>query len=328
MKRPPVSGLTWASDVGQEEGAPADFGHISVLYQSVLEYSSVRPGGCYLDGTLGLGGHAAAILEASSPDGRLLGMDRDPEALSTARQRLAPYGDRAVLVHASYAEMGQQAAHLGFEQLDAILLDLGLSSRQLDDPNRGFSFRYDGPLDMRFDPSDDRSAASLVNELSADELADILYRYGEERDSRRIARAIISARPLGSTKELAAVVSSAVRRREPGIHPATRTFQALRIAVNRELEALAVALPQSVELLRPGGRLLVIAFHSLEDRIVKRFLQREARDCICPPEMPICSCQHRASFNILTRRPIRPSANEVERNPRSRSARLRVAERK
>lgn len=327
MKKTPVNGLTWASDTGQETGDPADHGHISVLYQSVLEYSSVRPGGRYLDGTLGAGGHAAAILDASSPDGRLLGMDRDPDALSFARQRLAPYGDRVVLVHASFAEMGKHAARLGFEQLDGILLDLGLSSRQLDDPSRGFAFRYDGPLDMRFDPSDDRSAARLVNELSTEELADILYRYGEERDSRRIARAIVAARPLGSTGELAAVVRSAVRRREPGKHPATRTFQALRIAVNRELDALTAALPQAAELLCPGGRLLVIAFHSLEDRIVKQFFRREAQDCICPPEMPICNCQHKASFNILTRKPIRPPANEVERNPRSRSARLRVAER-
>jgi 16S rRNA (cytosine1402-N4)-methyltransferase len=181
---------------------------------------------------------------------------------------------------------------------------------------------------MRFDPNDEQTAATLLNELPLDELADIIYRYGEERASRRVARAIVAARPLDTTGELAAVVSGAVRHREQGIHPATRTFQALRIAVNRELEALSAVLPQAVQLLRTGGRLAVIAFHSLEDRIVKRFLRQEARDCLCPPEVPVCTCQHQATLNILTRKPIRPSTSEVERNPRSRSARLRVAERK
>ena len=307
-------------------GLPADF-HIPVLYQSVLEYLR-KPGGCYLDGTVGAGGHAAAVLEASSPDGRLLGMDRDPAALSFAGQRLAPFGDRVTLVRASFARMGEHAARLGFEQFDGILLDLGLSSRQLDDPARGFAFRHDGPLDMRFDPDDERTAATLVNELPSDELADIIYRYGEERDSRRIARAIVNARPLRTTGELASIVRGAVRRRERRIHPATRTFQALRIAVNRELEALSAALPQAVQLLRPGGRLAIIAFHSLEDRIVKQFFRRESQDCLCSPELPVCICQHQATLNILTRKPIRPSTVEVERNSRSRSARLRVAERK
>lgn len=322
----PVGGLAWESDTGQTSGSPVD-SHIPVLYQSVLEYLP-KPGGCFLDGTVGAGGHAAALLEASSPDGRLLGLDRDPAALSFAGQRLAPFGDRVTLVHASFAQMGEHTARLGFEQFDGILLDLGLSSRQLDDPARGFAFRHEGPLDMRFDPDDERTAASLVNELPPDELADIIYRYGEERESRRIARAIVNARPLRTTGDLASIVSGAVRRRERRIHPATRTFQALRIAVNCELEALSAALPQAVQLLRPGGRLAIIAFHSLEDRIVKQFFRRESQDCLCSPELPVCICQHQATLNILTRKPIRPSTVEVDRNSRSRSARLRIAERK
>ncbi len=327
MRLTPVGGPAWESDSDQNTEAPAELGHIPVLYQSVLEYLSVRLGGCYLDGTVGAGGHAAAILEASGPQGRLLAMDRDPAALSYAGRRLSRFGDRVTLLHASYAEMGEQAPRLGFAPLDGILLDLGLSSRQLDDPARGFAFRHDGPLDMRFDPNDEQTAGKLVNELPADQLADILYRYGEERDSRRIARSIVAARPLHTTGQLASVVCGAVRRRS-GIDPATRVFQALRIAVNRELEALSEGLPQAVRLLRPGGRLVVIAFHSLEDRIVKRFFRRESRDCLCPPEQPVCSCQHQATLNILTHKPIRPSPGEVERNPRCRSARMRAAERR
>jgi len=338
MKTTPASGPAWESDAGQTAGLPTGFGHVPVLYQPVLEYLSVRPGGRYLDGTVGAGGHAAAILEASSPDGRLLGMDRDPAALAFAGQRLARFGDRVTLLHSSFARMGEHATSLGFDQLDGILLDLGLSSRQLDDPARGFAFRHDGPLDMRFDPHDELTAATLVNEAPVDELADIIYRYGEERDSRRIARAIVKARPLKTTGELAVVVSQAARRRERprSVHPATRTFQALRIAVNDELEALSAALPLAVQLLQPPacagmslppGRLVVIAFHSLEDRIVKQFFRREAQDCICPPEAPVCVCGHQATLKILTRKPIRPTTAEVERNPRSRSARLRVAER-
>lgn len=327
MKPTPVGGPAWESDSDQNAGAPAELGHIPVLYQSVLEYLSVKPGGCYLDGTVGAGGHAAAILEAAAPDGRLLAIDRDPAALSFAGHRLSRFGDRVTLLHASYAEMGEQAPRLGFQPLDGILLDLGLSSRQLDDPARGFAFRHDGPLDMRFDPNGEKTAGTLVNELPADQLADIIYRYGEERDSRRIARAIVAARPLYTTGQLASVVGSAVGRRT-GIDPATRVFQALRIAVNGELEALTEALPQAVRLLRPGGRLVIIAFHSLEDRIVKRFFRRESRDCVCPPEQPVCTCEHQATLNILTRKPIRPSVDEVERNPRCRSARMRAAERK
>jgi 16S rRNA (cytosine1402-N4)-methyltransferase len=275
-----------------------------------------------------MGGHAVGILEGSSPDGRLLAMDRDPDALRISAQRLAPYGERVVLVHDSFARMGQVASQRRFASFDGILLDLGISSRQLADAERGFSFQVDGPLDMRLDPTDDVTAAMLVNELSQEELADIIYRYGEERESRRIARALVAARPIRSTGELASVVSRAIHSRAGTIHPATRTFQALRIAVNQELEAVATALPQALALLRPGGRLAVIAFHSLEDRIVKQFFQRESRDCLCPPEIPVCVCGHRARLDLITRKPIRPTAIEVDKNPRSRSARLRIAEKK
>jgi len=306
---------------------PTDSGHVSVLYQPVLEYLNVRPGGVYLDGTLGAGGHAAGVLQQSAPNGRLLGLDQDPDAISFARERLAPFGERVSLIHASFVQMGELVPRLGWDPLDGILLDLGFSSRQLDDPDRGFSFLRVGPLDMRMDPTANLTAAELVNEWPQADLADILFQYGEERDSRRIARAIVAARPIETTAQLAAVVSGAVRGKGGGIHPATRTFQALRIAVNRELEVLEQVLPQAVSLLRPGGRLAIISFHSLEDRIVKQFYRRESQDCLCPPEIPVCVCQHRATLKNITRKPIRPTPAEIAANPRSRSARLRVAER-
>ena len=288
-------------------------------------FLAVRPGGVYIDGTVGGGGHAEAILESSAPDGRLLGLDRDPGALEAAGERLARFGGRAVLRHGSFARLAALAE--GFAPVDGVLLDLGLSSLQLADPARGFAFSQEGPLDMRFDPTaPGPTAADLVNGLPVKELAALLYRYGEERQAGRIAEAIVAARPLETTRQLAEVIERAVGRRGR-IHPATRTFQALRIAVNKELEALEAALPQAVDLLRPGGRLVVISFHSLEDRIVKRFLRRESRDCICPPETPVCTCGHTAQLRLLTRKPVRPDPEEVERNPRARSARLRAAER-
>jgi 16S rRNA (cytosine1402-N4)-methyltransferase len=300
--------------------------HIPVLYQSVLTLLQVRPGGVYIDGTVGGGGHALRVLERSAPDGRLLGLDRDLSALEATRRRLASFGDRVVLRHGSFAHLA--ALSEGFAPADGVLLDLGLSSLQLADPERGFSFTHDGPLDMRFDPTaDDPTAADLVNGLPVKELADTLYRFGEEPQARRIAAAIVAARPLRSTRQLAEVVTSAVGKRRGHIHPATRVFQALRVAVNDELSAIEAALPQTLEVLRPSWRLLVISFHSLEDRIVKRYLRREARDCICPPEVPVCQCGHRARLRVLTRKPVRPTPEEVSANPRSRSARLRVAER-
>ena len=300
--------------------------HIPVLYKEVLVGLEPRPGGCYIDATLGAGGHAAGILAASAPDGRLLGLDADPEAVAFAGGQLRHFGERVILQAANFRQIGPVALALGFGQVDGILMDLGISSRQLSSPERGFSFSQDGPLDMRMDPSQGRSAADLVNHLPQAELADLLWRYGEERNSRRIARAIIASRPVTTTKQLADLVERTVGRREK-IHPATRTFQALRIAVNDELEALNQALVQARDLLRPQGRLAIIAFHSLEDRLVKRFYQQESRDCLCPPEIPVCVCQHRATLRVLTSKPIRPTVDEIARNPRSRSARLRIAER-
>jgi len=308
-------------------------GHVPVLYDAVLTHLALGPGDAVIDGTLGGGGHAAGLLQAIAPDGRLLGLDRDPEALARARERLAPFGGRAVLVHSSFRDLECVAYRHHFLPADGVLLDLGLSSYQLSAPERGFSFMQDGPLDMRFDPSQGLSAADLVNELPTAELADILYRYGEERQSRRIARAIVAARPLETTRELAEVIAREVGgsgarrgRRRGRIHPATRSFQALRIAVNDELGALEAVLPQAVDLLRSGGRMVVISFHSLEDRMVKQFLRRQARDCVCPPQQPVCTCQHQATLRLVTRRPVRPDETEVAHNPRARSARLRVAE--
>jgi len=304
--------------------------HIPVLFQAVLDGLQVRPGGRYVDATIGGAGHAAGILAASSPDGRLLGLDRDPAAVDVARARLASYLGRVVIEHRSFVHLAEVARSQQFVPVDGVLFDLGLSSLQLADPSRGLSFTAEGPLDMRFDPAGGGpTAADLVNGLSAEELAALLYRYGEEKQARRIADAILAARPLHTTKELVAVVERAVGwggRRER-IHPATRTFQALRIAVNDELAAIEAALPQAVEILAPGGRLAVISFHSLEDRLVKEFMRRESRDCICPPDVPVCTCGHRAMLRLITRKPIRPTAEEVAANPRSRSARLRVAER-
>jgi 16S rRNA (cytosine1402-N4)-methyltransferase len=282
-----------------------------------------------MDGTLGAGGHAAAILSAA-PESRLLGLDRDPAALALAQRQLRVFGARATLQHASYAHIDRIVpAWLGSESgLDGILLDLGMSSMQVDDPARGFAFLQDGPLDMRFDPSSGgTTAAEIVNTWDADELADLLFRYGEERHSRRIAQTIVLARPLQSTRQLAEVVARAQYGPRQKIHPATRTFQALRIAVNDELGALARALPLAIGLLRIGGRLAVISFHSLEDRIVKQTFKEEATGCICPPRQPVCTCGHVARVRIVTRRPIQPTQAEMAANPRSRSARLRVVER-
>jgi 16S rRNA (cytosine1402-N4)-methyltransferase len=304
--------------------------HVPALLDEVLAWLAPRAGGLYIDGTLGAGGHAQAILEASAPDGRLLGFDLDPVALRMARERLARYGERGRFVHASFEEMGRLAPAYGFEQVDGALLDLGLSSLQLDDPERGFAFGHDGPLDMRFDPEGSSiTAADLVNSASLDELERILRDYGEERHARRIAGAIVAANPLRTTRQLAEVVARAGPGRRSGerIHPATRTFQALRIAVNDELGALERTLPETVVLLREGGRLAIICFHSLEDRIVKRFMRRESQACVCPPRQPVCTCGHVPSLRVLTPKPIRPGAEELATNPRARSARLRVAER-
>ena len=309
--------------------------HIPVLYHDVLEGLNLRPGHGgrprrYIDATVGLGGHARGILEGSAPDGRLLALDADPAALALAREHLSDFAQRVTWVCGRHTELASLARRHGFDPVDGILMDLGVSSLQLDDPSRGFSFQAEGPLDMRMNDQG-LTAHHVVNTWDEKELARIIYEYGEERHARRIARAICAHRPLHTTKELADVVVAAVRRvsgrQRERIHPATRTFQALRIAVNDELASLEAALPQAVELLAPEGRLVVIAFHSLEDRIVKQFLRRESRDCICPPRLPMCVCGHQVTVKELTRKPIRPTEQEMARNPRSRSARLRIAER-
>lgn len=256
----------------------------------------------------------------------LLAIDLDPEALKVGQRSLAPFGERALLVEADFRDLKRVAMEHHFHPVDGILLDLGLSSLQLDRPERGFSFLREGSLDMRFSPRQKLTAAELVNGLSQEELASLLKRYGQEPKARAIARAITLHRPIESTRELADIVAHVVGRRRK-LHPATKTFLGLRIAVNDELTALEEVLPQAVEILAVGGRLAVISFHSLEDRIVKKFMQRESRDCLCPPEVPVCKCGHRRSLQVITKKPIRPTPEEVERNPRSRSARLRIAAR-
>ncbi|MBN1963511.1 MAG: 16S rRNA (cytosine(1402)-N(4))-methyltransferase RsmH [Anaerolineae bacterium] len=306
----------------------SDAPHIPVLLPDVLALFDVRPGAAIIDATVGAGGHAAALLEAAGPRGRLLGIDQDQGALALAGEWLRGWGGRVTLVHARFDTLAKQAAAVNFPAADAILMDLGVSSMHLDDATRGFSFLRDGPLDMRMNVADPGpTAADLVNTLDEDELADLIWKYGEEPQRRRIARAIVQQRPFTRTTELAKTVESVIKRR-PGdkLHPATLTFQALRIVVNDELGALERVLPQAVALLKPGGRLGVISFHSLEDRIVKRFFKQEASDCICPPEQPVCTCGHKATLSLLTRKPIMADEAETTANPRSRSARLRGAE--
>jgi 16S rRNA (cytosine1402-N4)-methyltransferase len=249
----------------------------------------------------------------------------DPQALALARETLAPYGERARLLQASYDSLVERLREIGWDKVDGILLDLGLSSMQLDTPERGFSFQQDASLDMRFDPASPTTAADLVNTLPQDELADLIYRFGEERASRKIAQAIVKARPLQTTRQLAAIIEE-ILPRKGHIHPATKTFQALRIAVNQELDRVENMLPQAVAALKSGGRLAIISFHSLEDRIVKAYFRRESRDCICPPKQPVCTCGHQATLKEISRKPIIPGEAEIKANPRARSAKLRIAE--
>ena len=305
---------------------------MTVLPEETVAGLAPHAGGHYIDGTLGGAGHTALILERSQPDGRVLGIDADPAALRRAAERLPSEvaSSRLIMRQGNFAQMGALAREAGFTPVDGIVLDLGLSSDQLADRERGFSFAADAPLDMRFDPTSGQPASDLVNELDETELADLLWRYGEERRSRAIARRIVEARrraPIERTGELAQIVASVVHGRPGGIHPATRTFQALRIAVNDELGSLETVLPAALDVLAPGGRIAVISFHSLEDRIVKHFFQAEERGCICPPELPACVCGRSPRLRILTRHPVTAGDDELARNPRARSAKLRVAER-
>ena len=301
--------------------------HIPVLLSETIEALVVESGGRYIDCTLGGGGHAATILDYSSPGGQLLGIDADPRAIEIAQARLAAYGGSVKIINQNFAELEAICIKNDFLPVHGILFDLGLSSLQLSDNGRGFSFRHDAPLDMRFSPSQKLKASDIVNTYSEVELAHLIKTYGEESYSRRIARWISKERPIRSTLELAHVIERAVGGRKGSIHPATKTFQALRIAVNHELEYLEAALKQAVGLLGSEGRQVVISYHSLEDRIVKRFMQEESRDCICPPKIPSCVCQHTARLRLVSKRIITPSLAEIKSNPRSRSAKLRVAER-
>ena len=370
--------------------------HVPVMLEEVLKYLQPRPGGHYIDGTLGGGGHTEAILERSAPDGRVLGIDADVQALARVRERLSDLvnNGRLVLVHGNFAELSRIVHEAGFASVNGVLLDLGFSSDQVEDPQRGFSFSADGPLDMRLDQSQTETAADIVNNASEQELADIFWRYGEETRSRQVARRIVRERargPITRTGQLAAIAAAGVPYKAGAIHPATRVFQALRIAVNHELDRLETVLPQIVDVLsannvmaslesarslsvnnvvaahpgddeapiegarslsannvvgpaHPGdheafegarsenvihggaGRMVIIAFHSLEDRLVKEYMRREAKDCICPPHVPVCVCGHKARLRILTPKPVTATSQEVMANPRARSAKLRIAE--
>ena len=296
------------------------------MVDEALRYLAVQPGARYVDCTVGGGGHSLAILEAAAPGGLLLGIDADAQALALARERLQPFADSVRLVQGNFRDLAALCRQANFVPVHGVLFDLGVSSYQLADEGRGFGIQVEAPLDMRFADSQSVTAHEIVNTYSERDIADLIWRYGEDPASRRIARAIVSARPLSTTSELAAVVSRAAPGGRRRIHPATRTFQALRIAVNDELGALASALEQAIDVLGGGGRLVVIAFHSLEDRIVKQFIRRESRDCICPPEAPSCVCGHRARLRQVAKGAVRPSSEEIAANRRSRSARLRAAE--
>lgn len=300
--------------------------HLSVLYREILEALAPHPNGRYIDGTVGAGGHAWGILEQSAPNGQLLGLDLDPQALVIANQRLSVFSERVFLHLASYSSMTEQAAELQWTQVDGIVLDLGVSSMQLDTPERGFSFRHDGPLDMRFGEINPKSANTIINQYSEAEIAEIIWVYGEDRLSRKIAQAICRQRPLHSTQELASLIEKVYGNRPTHPHPATRTFQAIRIAVNEELQTIEQSIPKAIKLLAPSGRLAVISFHSLEDRIVKQIFRKESRDCLCPPEQPMCTCGHKATIKEINRKPLEATPNEIAYNPRARSAKLRIAE--
>ena len=306
--------------------------HEPVLVKEALASLNLKPGGIYVDGTVGGGGHAGEILRETAPDGILIGIDADEEAIRAAEEHLAAFGDRKILVQGNFADMDTILTQLGREEVDGILLDLGVSSHQLDKAERGFSFQSDAPLNMRMDTAQNYSAYDLVNTASERELGHIIRNYGEELAARRIARAIVAHRktaPLKTTAELAVLIAKSVPRAygHSKIHPATKTFQALRIEVNRELASLTQAIETGTGLLRKSGRFSIISFHSLEDRVVKNAFNSREGICICPPGFPVCVCKTKSTLKVLTRKPVRPGADEITANPRARSAKLRTAER-
>ena len=324
---------------GMDDDAPATpggpppeaTGHRPVLLHPLIESLQPRPGQTFVDGTLGAGGYVAAFLERVLPGGRVLAIDRDPAAVAEARKRFVGKGGAVIAAHGDFADMEAIAAAHGITTVDGVMLDLGISSLQLDDPKRGFSFRFDGPLDMRMDAGSVLSAADIVNGWSEADLAALIRTYGEERFARGIAAALVRQRrdqPVTTTTQLREIVERTIPRRfwPKRIHPATRTFQALRIEVNHELESLNTGLQAAIRIIRPGGRLGVVSFHSLEDTIVKNALHVSAQNCLCPPQQTNCTCAHRASLLLLSRKAIKPDVAELASNPRARSARLRVAE--
>ena len=301
--------------------------HTPVMVPEIMQALKTQPGGRYIDGTLGEGGHSKSILNAVEPGGQVLGLDADAEAITVATERLMEHGDAFLAINTNFRDIRATALRYEFVPVHGVLFDLGVSSLQLDRESRGFSFRRSDPLDMRFSFDQQLTAADIINEYAESELADLIFHLGEDRAARRIARLIVQKRPINTSLELAELIEKVSPRRGKRMHPATRTFQAIRIAVNDELSALETALEQAVSLLGQGGRLAVISYHSLEDRIVKNFIRKQASDCICPPGTPVCSCNHLATLKMISRRPLTPTDSEIETNQRSRSAKLRVAER-
>lgn len=309
-----------------------EFQHKPVMLNEVIDSLKIRPEGTYVDGTLGGAGHSSQIARRLSGEGRLFGFDQDAAAIEAAAKRLEPYKDRVSIIRSNYSEMRERLSELGVRSADGILLDLGVSSYQLDDAQRGFSYRADAPLDMRMDQRQKLSAREVVNGYSIEELTRVIREYGEERFARNIAKHITAERekkPIETTGELISIIKAAIpaKAREGGGHPAKRTFQAIRIEVNRELDVLSDSLDGMIDLLADGGRICVITFHSLEDRIVKEAFRRNENPCTCPPEFPVCVCGKKSKGHVITRKPIIPSEEETEENPRSKSAKLRVFER-
>lgn len=308
-----------------------EFHHVSVLLEEALEGLKLESGKTYVDCTLGGSGHSKEILKRTEPEGRLIAFDQDPAAIRTAQDRLRDYQGRFTLIHKNFVKLEEGLQELGIQSVDGILFDLGVSSHQLDTAERGFSYKYDADLDMRMNPKDSLTAEEIVNKWSEERLNEIFWVYGEERWSKRVAQFVVQARAeeaIKTTGQLVEIIKKAIpaSARKDGPHPAKRIFQALRIAVNDELKAFELALHQAIKSLGPGGRVCVITFHSLEDRICKQIFQEAAKKCICPPQLPICTCNKRKDLKIITGKPIEPSAAEIESNPRARSAKLRIAE--
>jgi len=312
--------------VFEQKGGKHELAHQPVLYHESLKYLQAGSTGLFVDGTVGAGGHAFGILSNSNQKTKLLGLDLDPQAITIAKKRLAQFGNRVILRQESYATINKIINELGWGCVNGIILDLGVSSMQFDRAERGFSFSKTAALDMRFNPRANQTAADLLNSLDEKEIADIIWKFGEEPRSRKIARIIVQERPISTTTQLAEIVQKAYGKKQLKTNPATRTFQAIRIAVNHELEVLELGLRNALASLCKGGRLVVITFHSLEDRKVKQLFKTESQGCICPPEQIICNCEHTAIVKIITRKPVIPSEEEVNTNPRARSAKMRVVE--